>query len=145
MKSMRSSSRRPSGSKGAGFVGKGCVAEVFSPGTSVCGTGRSTIGHTGLPSSRLNTNVMPVFVTCATAGIFLPRDGDVEQHRRRGQVVIPDVVMKRLEVPDALAGLGVEADERIGEQIVAVTMPAVEIAGRRLRRADRRSRAQHRR
>ena len=52
--------------------------------------------------------------------------------------------MHDLVVPDALAGLGVEADERVGEEIVAVTMAAVEIARRRLDRADRRSRARHR-
>ena len=40
---------------GAGFVGKGCVGDVHSPGTSVCGTGRSTIGQTGWPVLRSKT------------------------------------------------------------------------------------------
>src|SRR3954454_19145031 len=30
---------------GGGMVGKGCVGEVHSPGTSDFGTGRSSIGH----------------------------------------------------------------------------------------------------
>ena len=32
-----------------GFVGKGCVGEYVSPGTSPRGTGRSSMGHTGSP------------------------------------------------------------------------------------------------
>jgi hypothetical protein len=35
-----------------GFVGKGCVGQDSSPGTSDFGTGRSSIGHSGLPVSR---------------------------------------------------------------------------------------------
>ena len=38
----------PCQSKAGGFVGKGCVAAVHSPFTSVCGTGRSSIGQIGL-------------------------------------------------------------------------------------------------
>ncbi len=55
VKSIRSSSVSPYISYGAGRVGNGWVGEVFSPGTSDCGTGRSSIGHTGSPVSRLNT------------------------------------------------------------------------------------------
>ena len=41
--------------EGGGFVGNGCVGDVCSPGTVDCGTGRSSIGHTGLPVARSNT------------------------------------------------------------------------------------------
>ena len=44
----------------------------FSPGAVEGGTGRSSIGHTGLPVTRSKTNVKPVFVICATALIGLP-------------------------------------------------------------------------
>ena len=40
---------------GAGLVGNGCVFAVCSPGTVDCGTGRSSIGHTGLPVARSKT------------------------------------------------------------------------------------------
>jgi hypothetical protein len=40
---------------GGGLVGNGCVGDVFSPGTVDCGTGRSSIGHTGLPFVRSKT------------------------------------------------------------------------------------------
>jgi hypothetical protein len=40
---------------GAGFVGKGCVGQDCSPGTSLAGTGRSSIGQSGSPVTRLNT------------------------------------------------------------------------------------------
>ena len=40
---------------GGGAVGNGCVGQLFSPGTSLCGTGRSSIGQSGAPVIRLNT------------------------------------------------------------------------------------------
>ena len=64
---MRSSSVRPWRSNGAGLVGNGWVGEVHSPGTVDFGTGRSSIGHTGLPVTRSNTKANACFVTCTTA------------------------------------------------------------------------------
>src|SRR5262249_11321060 len=55
-----------------GLVGNGCVGDVFSPGTSDCGTGRSSIGQTGSPVTRSKTYVKPCFVTWATVLIDLP-------------------------------------------------------------------------
>src|SRR5436190_23845599 len=72
VKSIRSSRLVPWRSNGAGLVGNGWVGEVLSPGTSDCGTGRSTIGQTGSPVTRSNTKVSACLVTCATALIGLP-------------------------------------------------------------------------
>ena len=55
VKSMRSSTPMPCWSNGGGFVGNGWVAAVTSPGTSDCGTGRSSMGHTGSPVARSST------------------------------------------------------------------------------------------
>ena len=55
VKSMRSSSVSPLRENGAGLVGNGCVGAACSPGTVDCGTGRSSIGHTGLPVTRSKT------------------------------------------------------------------------------------------
>src|SRR4029077_17030053 len=55
-----------------GFVGNGCVGEYHSPGTSPCGTGRSSIGQMGLPGTRSNTYRNACFVGCATAFTRLP-------------------------------------------------------------------------
>ena len=38
-----------------GLVTNGCVGEYHSPGTSPFSTGRSSIGHNGLPVARSNT------------------------------------------------------------------------------------------
>src|SRR5262249_62392072 len=57
--------RNPSG-------GNGCVGDVFSPGTSDCGTGLSSIGHTGCPVTRSNTYSHPSLLGDATALIGLP-------------------------------------------------------------------------
>ena len=72
VKSMRSLSVSPSGSIGSGLVGNGCVGDVQLPGTVVCGTGRSSIGHTGSPVTRLNVKMKPCFVVWMTAGTGLP-------------------------------------------------------------------------
>ena len=40
---------------GGGFEGMGCVGDETSPGTSLFGTGRSSIGHSGFPVRRSNT------------------------------------------------------------------------------------------
>ena len=72
-------------------------------------------------------------------------DGDVAEHRRADVVPFPEVVMNRLEVPHALAGLRIERDERIGEQVVAG--PPYAVRRRRSARSAecRRSRALRRR
>src|SRR3954470_22338224 len=53
VKSIRSLSITPLREKAGGLVGNGCVGDVFSPGTSVCGTGRSSIGKIGSAAPRL--------------------------------------------------------------------------------------------
>ena len=47
------------------------------------------------------------------------------------QIVVPQVVPQRLEVPDALAGPGVERDRAVRKQIIAVAVAAVEVEGGR--------------
>src|SRR6187397_1053775 len=54
VKSARSLTVTPWYSNGAGFEGKGCVVEAFSPGTSDAGTGFSSIGQIGVPVTRSN-------------------------------------------------------------------------------------------
>ena len=66
---MRLSELRASG---GGFSGKGCVGEVFSPGTVLCGTGRSSMPKIGSPVTRSKMNSRPILLICATAGIVLP-------------------------------------------------------------------------
>src|SRR5579872_7480033 len=55
VKSIRSLSTTPLREYAGGFDGNGCVGDVFSPGTSDCGTGFSVMGHTGCPVTRSNT------------------------------------------------------------------------------------------
>src|SRR5579863_4463248 len=47
VKSISSSIETPWRAYAGGLVGNGCVGEYHSPGTSPCGTGRSSIGQTG--------------------------------------------------------------------------------------------------
>ena len=72
VKSMMLSSFSPSGFSGAGCVGNGWVWASFSPGTIDCGTGRSSIGHTGSPVTRLKAKVKPCLVVWTSIGICWP-------------------------------------------------------------------------
>src|SRR5688572_19267796 len=51
---------------GGTTVGNGCVGHDCSPGMSVCGTGRSSIGQMGAPVTRLKTYRKPVLAAIAT-------------------------------------------------------------------------------
>ena len=73
VRSFASSRDTPCGVNAGGLVGNGCVGYGFSPGTfESVGTGRSSIGHTGTPVTRSNTNANPCLVTWTTASIRLP-------------------------------------------------------------------------
>src|SRR4029453_16489399 len=60
-----------------------------------------------------------------------PVDRYVDEVGGRRQVVIPDVVSGELVVPDPLTRAGVEAHQRVAEEIVAVSVAAVVVVGRR--------------
>src|SRR5581483_3871105 len=72
VKSIRSSTVTVWRAYAGGFVGKGCVGEYHSPGTSPFGTGRSSIGQTGSPVTRSKTYRKASLVGKATALIALP-------------------------------------------------------------------------
>ena len=61
-------------------------------------------------------------------------DADVGEDRRGRQVVVPQVVVDDLIVPDPFAGRAPDAHERVGEDVVAKPVPAVHVAGRRRQR-----------
>ena len=46
-------------------------------------------------------------------------NGDVGEHGRGRQIVVPEIVMDELVVPDALARQAVDGDEAVAEQVVA--------------------------
>ena len=97
----------PCRSNAGGLVGNGCVFDSSSPGMSDGGTGRSSIGHTGLPVARSKHVGERLLAHLRERLDAAAVDGDVEQRRRGGQVVVPHAVMHGLEVPDALPGLDV--------------------------------------
>ena len=57
----------------------------------------------------------------------------VSQHRRGGQVVVPDAVVHRLEMPHALSCSRVERHDAFGKEVVPGPVAAVVIVGRRAR------------
>ena len=59
---------------------------------------------------------------------------DIEKNGRRRRVVIPDRMMNGLKMPDPLTGRGVEAHQALSVEVVAESVAAVIVAGRRLDR-----------
>ena len=112
-------------------VGNGCVGQACSPGTSLFGTGRSSMGHTGSPVTRSNTNTKPCLVACATASIVLPSLAHRDQLRRGGRVVVPEIVVHHLEVPQPLAGARIQRQQAVAEEIRADAIGAVVVVGGR--------------
>ena len=64
----------------------------------------------------------------------LVADARVEQQRWRLQVVVPNVVVNRLKVPEVAAGARISRDDRRAEQVVADAIAAVAIERRRAER-----------
>src|SRR5512146_1383903 len=54
-----------------------------------------------------------------------------EERRLRGKIAIPDVVMHALEMPQQLAGGGVEGKQRVCVEIVTDAVAAVKVHDRR--------------
>ena len=67
----------------------------------------------------------------ATASIVLPSCLHGDQLRRRGEVVVPQVVVHDLVVPHALAGARVERDQAVRVEVAADAIGAVVVVGRR--------------
>ena len=73
----------------------------------------------------------------------LPSDGDVAEHGRRRQVVVPQVMMHELVVPHPLAGPGVEAHKAVAVEILSWPVPHRRRRAPETTGADRGSRARH--
>src|SRR5690606_1635046 len=61
---------------------------------------------------------------------------DGEQLRRLWEIEVPEIVMNRLEVPEPLTGPGIEGENAVAEQIVAVAIRTVEVVARGARRHE---------
>ena len=57
-----------------------------------------------------------------------------DQHGLRRHIVVPDIVVHHLVVPDEFAGWGVERHQAVAEQIHALAVCAVEIIRSRTNR-----------
>ncbi len=62
--------------------------------------------------------------------------GDVDRLRRVRVVVVPDVVVHQLEVPNAFAGFHVERDQACSVEVVSKAIAAVVVVGRRVGRYE---------
>ena len=97
---------------GAGCVGNGCVSAATSPATLLAGNLRYSIGNSGLPVARSNRKTSRAWSSAPRRRSSGRSRRTVTRRRRRRKIAIPDVVPHDLEVPDALAGVGVEREQR---------------------------------
>ena len=131
-----SSGRSVCGTSGGGSVGKGCVGDATSPGTSEAGTGRSSTGKTGSPVSRCSTNRWPGLRGLHHDGDLAPVAHERGEHRLRGHVVVPEVVVHGLELPDQLARARAQRHHRVRVAVVAEPHAAVVVGARRAGRHE---------
>ena len=138
-RSQKTSNRPPVGVEGHGPGGlvesaatvsrtarrRGRAGWARSSAAACCGTGRSSMPWTASPV-RAVEDVVHAGLAAVDDDLALPAvDQEVGEDRRHDAVVVPDVVVDRLEVPAPLAGLGVDGDEAVGEEVVAAAGGAV--------------------
>src|ERR1035437_3451373 len=54
-----------------------------------------------------------------------------QQLRSRHVVVVPKIMMNRLEMPQAFSRAGIQRQQAVAEQVIALPVAAVEVVGRR--------------
>ena len=108
---------------GGGFVGNGCVGQVCSPGRVVCAH-RAFFDRPQRPAGHaVEHEEQPVLGSLRDSVDLTSVLPDGKQHRRRRQILVEQVVMGDLKMPETLARIRVERNERVGEKIGAVTVP----------------------
>jgi len=75
------------------------------------------------------------------AGLYHGRDRvaftpDIAEHRLGAQVVVPNVVVGGLEVPDVFPGNGIQCQHAVGVQVVSGAIGPVVVIGRRIGRYE---------
>ena len=85
------------------------------------------MGNSGLPFERSNAKTNPCLLVCSD-GVNRPAVPlEPGERGRRRKVAIPDIVADALEVPDALAGVGLQRNQAVGVEVVARAIRAVEV------------------
>ena len=120
----------PCGISSGSFGEVGCVGHAASPATSLGGVARSSTSKSGLPGLAIE-HEQPAGLGRLGDGRHHPAVArHVHQHRLRRQVVVPQVVMHRLERPHERAGGAAQRDHRIGVRVGARTQAAEEVGAR---------------
>ena len=87
-------------------------------------SGFSSIGYKGSPVTRLNTNSKPCLVPWATASDPPAFMCHGQQHRRAQQVLVEQIVMHDLVMPEPFSSSRIQGQQAIGKKIHPVTAAA---------------------
>src|SRR5437016_11952118 len=79
--------------------------------------------------SPIQDVVVPVLAAVAERRDSLTTSADGEQHSCHRAVIVPEIVVRLLEIPAHLAGGEVESDRRRRIQIVALAVDSVDVRG----------------
>ena len=121
-------------SNAGGLVGTGWVADARSPGTVDAGS-RPFFDRPHRGTRHPIEDVGPRLLGHLDDRLDpAPVHRDVGENRRRGVVVVEEVVVDRLKVPDALPRGDVHADDRRAEQVGAEPVAAEHVVGGARRR-----------
>ena len=94
-----------------GMLGNGCVGHACSPGIVALGDRAAPrSARSALPVTRSKTYRNPVLPACATTSMLLAVPLDRDELGRGVVVVVPEIVVHHLEMPEPLAGSRVERE-----------------------------------
>ena len=127
---------RVAGHRGAQRLVDDAVSRSSRPGAGTAASARSSGAAPAAPAARrcpaarVPSRAVEDEVHAGLAAVdddlaLAAADAHVGEHRRHHVVHVPDVVVDRLEVPPVLAGLQVQRDDRVGEQVLPAARRAV--------------------
>ena len=118
---------------GSGISGIFCVSGRSSPSTSRRGDRPLLNGEQALSGLAVQDVDEAIFAGLGDGVDELAFVTNRDEQRGGWEVEIPDIMLDCLEVPLALARRCIQTKDRVREQVVAVTIGAVEVECRRAR------------
>ena len=113
--------------EGCGPGGEGLGRPGFFPDEVGLGNRAFFDGPEGLPGDTVECEEESMFRALRHGIDLFASVGDSQQDRWAGKVLVEQVVMDDLEVPDPFAGGGIESEQAVGKEIHPVTLSPVEV------------------
>ena len=116
---------------GGGTVGYGCVGHACSPGMLLFGTGRSSIGPQRFAGDAIEHEEETLLGGLCDGVDRLAVVANRDQLWRGIVVVVPQIVVHHLKMPQRLSGACIQREQAVAEQVAADAIGAVVVIGGR--------------